>query len=60
MAVAAYVVSDDQVHGIADPNTKTYLDHENLLEVGIACWDCEEAWTPDLAAKPCAAEVDEG
>lgn len=33
------------------------LDHENAIQSGIGCIDCEEVWTPELSKQPCLAEA---
>ncbi|MCP4222076.1 MAG: hypothetical protein GY773_01880 [Actinomycetia bacterium] len=50
VATGAWVLSDEAVSGADDPDTMKFLDNENLMYLGIGCWDCErplEAITKD-------------
>lgn len=49
VAVASYHVVDPGRAGLK------YLDSENMLYVGIGCYDCETPWSTDTAAQTCAA-----
>lgn len=42
MAVGSWVLNDDQARDAHDPDVKKFLDHENLFDIGIGCWDCEQ------------------
>lgn len=42
IATAAYVVTIDEVRTMFDPERLKFLDHENLFELAIGCWDCEQ------------------
>lgn len=42
IASAAYVLSQDMAEKAEDPDTLKLLDHENLMFLGIGCWDCEQ------------------
>lgn len=35
------------------------LDHENLIDIGVACWDCEQVWNKETAEAPCPADAEE-
>jgi len=43
IATAAFICTEDQVRAARDPGTPKLMDHENLMHVGIGCWDCEQA-----------------
>lgn len=42
----------------AKGDPRVFLGVHNLLreESVVVCWGCEEAWTPELAARPCSGE----
>lgn len=42
IVTAAYTVNDDIAASAYDPATLKFLDHENLMYVGIGCVDCEQ------------------
>lgn len=41
---------------VGDP--RVFLGTHNMLrdEAVVVCWGCEEAWSPDIADKPCPGE----
>ena len=42
IASGAWVMSDAAVAGAMDPDLLKFLDNENLMHIGIGCWDCEQ------------------
>lgn len=42
IATAAFVVSVDVVEAADDADRMKYLDHENLMQLALGCWDCEQ------------------
>ena len=49
VATGSWVLSDAMVEKAHDPDTMKFLDNENLMYLGIGCWDCEQ---PLGAIKP--------
>jgi hypothetical protein len=41
IVVASWVLGDDQLQAINDPDQRKLMDHENLMDLTIGCWDCE-------------------
>ena len=41
IAAAVHVLNQEQIRAANDPDKMKLLDHENLMELGIICWDCE-------------------
>lgn len=40
VAMGTWVVTN--VTGMLDPDQMKLLDHENLMGLGLGCWDCEQ------------------
>jgi hypothetical protein len=57
IAIACYIMSDDQVSKAMDPKELKFLDHESMYELSVGCWDCEKqlgsqiAWDSKCTAK---------
>ena len=34
-----------------------FLDAENLVSIELGCFNCEEPYSPELAARPCPGEI---
>lgn len=43
VVTCAYTVTDDIAATAEDAATVKFLDHENLIHIGIGCVDCEQA-----------------
>jgi len=41
IATGAWVLTPRMVEKANDPDTMKFLDHENLMNLSIGCWDCE-------------------
>lgn len=49
VAIASFIISEEGAKAAHDPDTQSpHMDMENLWDVGIACIDCEEIYTPEL------------
>lgn len=46
------------MYRVANPNADRFdMDMENLINIeGPCCYICEQAWSPELAVRPCAGE----
>jgi hypothetical protein len=55
VATAAWVLSDLDVEGAADPDRLKLMDSENLLSLAIGCWDCEQPLGAIEANSTCPA-----
>ena len=42
IAAGSWVISDVDAAGAFDADQMKFLDNENLIYLGIGCWDCEE------------------
>jgi hypothetical protein len=42
IATGAWVLSNEAVEKASDPDTLKFLDNENLMNLSIGCWDCEQ------------------
>jgi hypothetical protein len=42
VATASWVLSMEQVEGAFDVDRIKLMDQENLMYLGIGCWDCEQ------------------
>lgn len=42
IASGAWVLSEPVVEKAHDADTMKFLDNENLMHLGIGCWDCEQ------------------
>jgi hypothetical protein len=42
IVTAAYTVNDDIAASAYDPAALKFLDHENLMYIGVGCVDCEQ------------------
>ena len=51
VAIAAYVLDMSAAKVAYDPDRMKYLDHENLMTLAIACYDCELALGIDVDAE---------
>lgn len=51
VAIAAYVLDMSTAKVAYDPDRMKYLDHENLMTLAIACYDCELALGIDVDAE---------
>lgn len=42
----------------APEDARPFFGLHNLRQdlMGVVCWSCEEPWTPEVAAKPCAGQ----
>lgn len=56
IAIVTHYVTDDAAAAMYDPERSrtVYLDHESIVDTGVACVDCEEPWT-SVGDKPCRA-----
>lgn len=41
IATAVWVIGEPMVETMEDPDTMKFLDAENIMELGVMCWDCE-------------------
>lgn len=57
IASAMYSMSERAIASAWDPDTMKYLDHENLVDVLIGCWDCEQPIGQIEAGSHCPAEA---
>lgn len=50
------MLAGDEKPPVGDP--RVFLGTHNMLrnEAVVVCWNCEEAWDPELAKKECAGE----
>lgn len=49
IAIATFIISEEGARSAHDPTTDSpHLDMENLWDIGIACIDSEEVYTPDI------------
>lgn len=56
VAVGSWSLNLDQARTAYDPDAaKSYLDHENMLGLGIGCWDCERTLGEVPARSVCPA-----
>lgn len=55
IVMAAWRASADLVATAQDPDVLKLLDHENLIEFGIGCWDCEEPFSDETKTSRCPA-----
>jgi hypothetical protein len=58
VASVAYVLSENQVARAGDASVRKLLDHENLLNIAIGCWDCEQPLGQISAYGRCEAWVE--
>lgn len=58
VASVAYVLSQKTVESANDAKTAKFLDHENMLNIAIGCWDCERVLGEIAADSICEAEAD--
>lgn len=58
VASVAYVMSERAVSNARDPDVTKLLDHENLLNIAIGCWDCEHPLGAISAYGRCEAWVE--
>lgn len=42
IVTAAWILSEESVEHAFDPEHIKHMDSENMLEIGIGCWDCEQ------------------
>jgi hypothetical protein len=56
VATAMYSLTEESVAAADDPDTMKYLDHENLTDVLIGCWDCEQALGQIQAGSHCPGD----
>ena len=42
IATGAWVLNELAVTHAQDPDTRKFLDNENLMDLSIGCWDCEQ------------------
>ncbi len=57
IATAAWVLKPEHVAGAHDPDVLKFMDHENLMELGIGCWDCEQPLGAIQLDSRCPAEA---
>lgn len=55
IATAMYSLAELSIAAAWDADTMKYLDHENLVDVLIGCWDCEEPLGKIEAGSHCPA-----
>lgn len=60
MAIGSWVLSDEFAAGAMDPDLMKYLDNENLFDLSIGCWDCEQPITSVGYGSVCPADGDDG
>ena len=50
------MLAGDQKPAVGDP--RVFLGTHNMIreDAVVLCWNCEEAWTPELAKKECTGE----
>lgn len=59
VATGAWVLSDLAVEKAHDPDTMKFLDNENLMNLSIGCWDCEQPLGVVQPGSHCPAEGDD-
>lgn len=59
IASGAWVLTDAFVEGAADPDLLKFLDHENLMNLAIGCWDCEKPLGAIAFDSTCPASGDD-
>lgn len=59
IATAAYRIHDIDVERAEDPDHQTFLDQENMIQLAIGCWDCEQVLGVIHAGSHCPADVQE-
>jgi hypothetical protein len=50
------VLSDNWVKDANDPDVMKFLDNENLMQLSIGCWDCEQPLGVIQYGSRCPAE----
>ncbi len=58
VATGAWVISDVDAATAFDADRMKFLDNENLMVLGIGCWDCEQPLGLIGHDSPCPAEGD--
>lgn len=49
IATAAYSLSQEMAEAADDESKIKLLDHENMIDLAIGCWDCEKALGAEIA-----------
>lgn len=57
VATGAWVLRDLDVERAYDADTMKYLDNENLMNLSIGCWDCEQPLGVIDIKSTCTAEA---
>lgn len=60
IATAVYSLPQEMAEAVDDESRIKLLDHENMVDLAIGCWDCEQALGAEIAAdSPCPAPGDD-
>lgn len=60
IATASWVITEPTAAAAHDVDTIKVMDHENLMYLGIGCWDCEAPLGVIEVGSVCPAEADDG
>lgn len=55
IATGAWVITVEDVEHADEKDWPTFLDNENLMQLGIGCWDCEQPLGVIAAGSVCPA-----